>query len=249
MDELEISGQRYISTRLAGKLHHYHADYIGQLIRGGKVDGQKVGRAWYVHADSLEAYLKKEAAPHKPAPKKVMSVQKIEPKPVEAPVVEEAVAEEITEEEISTPDEGPITVSIVEEKIETPAPIMKVEEVIETREEEPKQIPITKVMPRKTGGLRYIEDNGPLFPAIKRGLTMPREKVAAPSYIREEEIDEVVIKPTLLHQRKSGVLKRATGYLVLGLIVFSAAGLLSSRVVAELKVQTGQPATVQYSVK
>ena len=57
MDELEISGKRYISTKRAGKDHKYHADYIGQLIRGKKVDGQKVGRSWYVNADSLATYL------------------------------------------------------------------------------------------------------------------------------------------------------------------------------------------------
>ena len=62
MDELEISGKRYISTRRAGKEHGYHSDYIGQLIRGGKVAGQKVGRAWYVDADSLAIYLGKESA-------------------------------------------------------------------------------------------------------------------------------------------------------------------------------------------
>ena len=61
MDELIISGKRYISTRRAGKEHHYHSDYIGQLIRAGKVAGQKVGRAWYVSEASLAAHLRREA--------------------------------------------------------------------------------------------------------------------------------------------------------------------------------------------
>ena len=61
MDELEISGKRYISTRRAAKEHKYHSDYIGQLIRAGKVEGQKVGRSWYVIADSLAEYLGKES--------------------------------------------------------------------------------------------------------------------------------------------------------------------------------------------
>lgn len=60
MDELEISGKRYISSRRAGKEHRYHPDYIGQLIRGGKVPGQKVGRAWYVDAEALKAYFSGE---------------------------------------------------------------------------------------------------------------------------------------------------------------------------------------------
>ncbi len=60
MDELEISGVRYISTRRAGKEYSYHPDYIGQLIRGGKITGKKVGRAWYVDSDALRRFLKGE---------------------------------------------------------------------------------------------------------------------------------------------------------------------------------------------
>ena len=62
MDELEISGKRYISTRLAAKEHKYHADYIGQLIRAKKILGQKVGRSWYVEEKSLAEYFGKEAS-------------------------------------------------------------------------------------------------------------------------------------------------------------------------------------------
>jgi hypothetical protein len=62
MDELMISGKRYISSRRAGKEYHYHADYIGQLVRAGKVAGQKVGRSWYVAEASLASYLRHEAA-------------------------------------------------------------------------------------------------------------------------------------------------------------------------------------------
>ncbi len=60
MEELQISGKRYISSQRAAKDHKYHSDYIGQLVRAGKVAGQKVGRAWYVEADSLAVYLGKE---------------------------------------------------------------------------------------------------------------------------------------------------------------------------------------------
>ncbi len=60
MDELEISGKRYLSSKRAAKEHKYHADYIGQLIRAGKVVGTKVGRAWYVEATSLDEYLANE---------------------------------------------------------------------------------------------------------------------------------------------------------------------------------------------
>lgn len=60
MDELQISGKRYISSRRVAKENGYHTDYIGQLIRGGKLKGQKVGRAWYVEADSFANFLGEE---------------------------------------------------------------------------------------------------------------------------------------------------------------------------------------------
>jgi len=62
MDELEISGRRYISTARAAKENKYHSDYIGQLVRSGKVLGQKVGRSWYVEVGSLNQYLGGEAS-------------------------------------------------------------------------------------------------------------------------------------------------------------------------------------------
>lgn len=58
MDSLEIDGKTYVSARKAAKEHGYVADYIGQLIRAGKLVGKKVGRAWYVDAESLDAYIR-----------------------------------------------------------------------------------------------------------------------------------------------------------------------------------------------
>ena len=75
MDELEISGTRYISSRRAAKEYGYHSDYIGQLIRAKKVLGTKVGRAWYVGEDSLCAHLgveKKPTPKESPAQSEVM---------------------------------------------------------------------------------------------------------------------------------------------------------------------------------
>jgi len=62
MDELEISGKRYISSKRAARENRYHVDYIGQLIRSGKIIGSKVGRTWYVEVDSLNNYLGQENA-------------------------------------------------------------------------------------------------------------------------------------------------------------------------------------------
>lgn len=53
MDELEIQGKKYISSKRAAKLTGYATDYIGQLARGGKVDATRVGRAWYVSERSI----------------------------------------------------------------------------------------------------------------------------------------------------------------------------------------------------
>ena len=63
MDDLEISGKLYISSRKAAKQNKYHVDYIGQLVRSGKIVGIKVGRAWYVEAESLARYLGKDPEP------------------------------------------------------------------------------------------------------------------------------------------------------------------------------------------
>jgi len=99
MDELEISGRRYISSARAAKEYKYHADYIGQLVRGGKVAGQKVGRAWYVDEVSLAEYLGKENAP---APKAAPKVVK---KPV--PVIEVIEAEVVDEANSSSDEDRP----------------------------------------------------------------------------------------------------------------------------------------------
>src|SRR3990167_2011138 len=99
MDELEISGKRYISTRRAAREHGYHSDYMGQLIRGKKVAGQKVGRAWYIEEDSLNAYLGK-APPL--APKAV--AEEDAPAPTERLVVEEPAAAPQLADEGATPE-------------------------------------------------------------------------------------------------------------------------------------------------
>lgn len=71
MDSLEIDGKGYISSREAAKRHSYTTDYVGQLIRGGKIEGKKVGRTWYVEIASLDAYAGASiAAPQLAEPRK-----------------------------------------------------------------------------------------------------------------------------------------------------------------------------------
>ena len=48
MDELLISGVRFISARRASHITGYAADYLGQLCRAGKLHAKLVGRNWYV---------------------------------------------------------------------------------------------------------------------------------------------------------------------------------------------------------
>src|SRR3989338_7593912 len=74
MDELQISGKRFISSRRIARDNGYTSDYIGQLIRGGKVTGQKVGRAWYVDAVSFDTFLGSESTPAKLPEEKVQGL-------------------------------------------------------------------------------------------------------------------------------------------------------------------------------
>ncbi len=86
MDELQISGKRFISSRRIARDNSYTSDYIGQLIRGGKVIGQKVGRAWYVDAVSFETFLGEERTPEK-LPEPVVEIKKLEDKTLEPIIV------------------------------------------------------------------------------------------------------------------------------------------------------------------
>lgn len=56
MDELDIGGKKYISSRRAGEITGYAKDYIGQLARAEKIIGTRVGRAWYVDEQSLRRH-------------------------------------------------------------------------------------------------------------------------------------------------------------------------------------------------
>lgn len=115
-----ISGKRYISTRRAGKEYHYHSDYIGQLIRAGKVAGQKVGRAWYVSEASLAAHLREEAAERKSG------------KPTLAPAASKSPAAKKADETASE---------------KTAKPVMSVEEVRHDVQSEQPAIPAKKPPP------------------------------------------------------------------------------------------------------
>lgn len=56
MEELEIQGKKYISSKRASVLTKYAKDYIGQLARSGKVPATRVGRAWYVELNAIQKH-------------------------------------------------------------------------------------------------------------------------------------------------------------------------------------------------
>ena len=55
MDELTVNQTKYISSKRAAEMSGYAKDYIGQMVRLGKLDAKRVGRAWYVNEDQIKA--------------------------------------------------------------------------------------------------------------------------------------------------------------------------------------------------
>lgn len=53
MNELDIQGKKYISSKRAAEITGYAKDYVGQLARQGKVPATRVGRAWYVDEEAI----------------------------------------------------------------------------------------------------------------------------------------------------------------------------------------------------
>jgi hypothetical protein len=58
MDELDIKGRRYISSKRASQITGYAKDYVGQLAREGRIVGTRVGRAWYLDEASILEHAK-----------------------------------------------------------------------------------------------------------------------------------------------------------------------------------------------
>lgn len=56
MDELQIDGKTYVSSKQAAKITGYAKDYVGQLCREGHLDARMVGRSWYVLEESIREH-------------------------------------------------------------------------------------------------------------------------------------------------------------------------------------------------
>ncbi|MEQ1561703.1 MAG: helix-turn-helix domain-containing protein [Nitrospira sp.] len=52
-EELFFDNKKYISAKDASQKTGYSKDYIGQLIRGNKLDSKRIGRLWYVTEQSI----------------------------------------------------------------------------------------------------------------------------------------------------------------------------------------------------
>ena len=145
MDTLQISGKWYISTGRAAKEHGYHADYIGQLIRSGQIKGQKVGRSWYVLADSLTDYFENNKST-----KKVLKSKKDSNRTVTVRTKEEA-------RHISAPiKEGKVADLAKVEFVKERTPVMQSVPIVSTLKP---LIKTEKIPATETKLLTYIQDS------------------------------------------------------------------------------------------
>ncbi len=56
MEEIDIEGKKYISTKQASEMTGYAKDYVGQLCREGRVPARQIGRSWYVLATAIKEH-------------------------------------------------------------------------------------------------------------------------------------------------------------------------------------------------
>ena len=230
MDELEISGRRYISSRRAAKEHKYHSDYIGQLIRGGKVEGQKVGRAWYVDAESLATYLSKEKGTG------ALSVEEMV-----LPVVEKKVPEIAAELE---PVEPTATVVAAVEEDRPYHVALHVEEptlekiFVETNEEKKKSF----FQPKHKPTLVYLTDDEPTLPRLVK------QEIVVPEDIHKHK-DVEVIEEQLHTPMRRHTAMRAVALAGVGLFVLVAVAGTSVMFSTKMVVEEGKPASVGISFR
>lgn len=240
MEELEISGKRYISTRRAAREHGYHSDYMGQLIRGKKVVGQKVGRAWYIEESSLNAYLGHGQAPEPtPVVAPAAPVEAVvEQKPVERLVVEEPVVEHVQPVQQAQPVQEiaqPIPVRAIYQEPYTPAPVAPAQNIsyiepIQEQEVETR-IPIHTQAPQAVGGLRYADDDAPVLPQVSR--VQPQQQYAYAPVSQPVRTTNSVPYVTLS---------------ILGIAAIVASVFVSNFVSATIVTEEGKAASVQYAI-
>lgn len=224
MDELEISGKRYISSKRIAKENRYHPDYVGQLIRGGKIVGTKVGRAWYVEEQSFADYLNGED-------KAYQAPVVVPPPPREMhPIAIEKKREEIIVH--PTPEQN-IAVRPVAAIVE---PAIKKTSLTYVSDSSP-LFPAVK----RSSDVRPITVHKEVYesPMVAPEVVAPREEVAMYEEVEEEQKQQV--------RRKVGagaiILSVATAAAVFFAIAFFGSVAINSTV----SVEKGKPASVAYS--
>lgn len=186
MDEIQISGKQYISSRRAAATHGYTADYLGQLIRSKKIRGQKIGRAWYIEAQSLAEYLattpnEERVAKETSLPEKeeVVAAVALEEVPVVAEkqkFVEDQRGEEIIPDEAREvePESAP---AVLLEELQEHLEISVTKEKESVLEE---KIPI-RVEEVTYKGLTYVSDEEAFLPELSRKTSIAATSAMSPS--------------------------------------------------------------------
>src|SRR3989344_246387 len=250
MDELQISGKRFISSRRIARDNGYTSDYIGQLIRGGKVTGQKVGRAWYVDAVSFSSYLDKEGAPANTAATEETFVK--ENLQVQEPVTEESIVEETVSEPpapVEKASEPPAPTPAPVEKIPEPVVVMQKEEppvhhvpLHIQKKEEPVEQPSEAIEEKNAaGGLRYYAEESPSLREIR--LDKRESRIEEDSF-QSTEVKDGISAPISAH--KSSALP-VVALAVAGIAVFIFSAVVSSTVSLNLRIDEGNTAATSYS--
>ncbi len=255
MDELEISGKRFISTRRAAKEYKYHSDYIGQLIRGKKLLGRKVGRSWYVELDSLTSYFDKEGATIPKAElvaKAVVETPAPTPTPIEvaapvqvaAPVVKQYVAPSMmrtAEESAEIIKERNVEFEeIARESIHIPVRVRRPSFEIAS---------IQKAVP-----LTYLSDDEPMTQrssrnALPTAMVMPRSQEEAEEMQEESEEYEYIPQAYMTPKKKIGrAFAQIFSIAVLGVVALAVVVGGSVLVSSHTVIEAGKAASVGYSL-
>ncbi|MFT5352426.1 MAG: hypothetical protein ACI9GH_000281, partial [Candidatus Paceibacteria bacterium] len=56
-NEVNLDNKKYIPSKEAGDLLGYAPDYVSRLCREGKLEGKKMGRAWFVEEESIQKFV------------------------------------------------------------------------------------------------------------------------------------------------------------------------------------------------
>lgn len=261
MDELDISGKRYISTRRAAREHGYHSDYMGQLIRGKKVAGQKVGRAWYIEEDSLNIYLGKTLAPAQapaatPAP--IAEVAAAVSAPADSLVIEEPAPAFV-------PEPQPV-VEIIKVAVPEPAVVQEpAADIAEEIKEEAQPI-VVRIQPQAVAPAHEPAEqkiyHAPLYMQQEARIPVrtPIHPVQAVQetgglrYAADDSLAPVVTRMPQAYAPKPAQAKHQPGtfpYIslsIVGVVAILAAVFASNFVSATIVSGQGEAATVNYAI-